>query len=180
MSGYQGSNSYDVFDPSGTLILKCKEKSSTVGKLAFGASRSMDIFLTDAAGNNVLQINRPFKMWHKDVTVMEASGKLIGRILKKFALTKAVFHVFNGIDQQIYTIQGGPLIHLGKTRKLSILNSQGVEVGYIQKEWAGFGKEMFTNADNFTLMFPPDATAETRAVLIAATLFVDLIHYENK
>lgn len=178
-TGYESSNRYGVYDPSGNLIIKCKEKSSTFSKLALGAGRSMDIFLTDAAGNAIMQINRPFKLWHKNVTVTDASGRLIGSILKKFALAKAVFHVFNGQDQQMYTIQGGPMINIGKSRKLSILNSQGVEVGSIVKEWAGLAKELFTDADNFSLIFPADASAEARAILIAATLFIDLTHFEK-
>jgi len=85
----------------------------------------------------------------------------------------------NAQDQQIFTIRGGAFITVGPSRKFSITNSQGTEVGYIQKEWAGFMKEAFTDADHFSIHFPQGCDGETRALLIATTLFIDLSHFEK-
>lgn len=180
LTGFESSNKYAVLDPNGNCLMKCNEKSSTLAKLALGSGRSMDIRITDASGaNQLMTITRPFKLWHKDVTIMDQSGRQIGSVLKKFAIGKTIFHVSNGQDQQLFTIRGGAFINLGKSRKFTITNSQGTEVGYIQKEWAGLLKEAFTDADHFSIHFPAGTSGETRALLIATTLFIDLSHFEK-
>jgi len=179
LSGFETSNQYAVLDPQGNLLMKCNEKSSMLSKLALGTGRSMDIKITDCSGSPMMNITRPFKLYHKTVTINDASGKLIGSVLKKFAIGKTIFHVMNGQEQQIFTIRGGAFITMGTSRKFSIMNSQGTEVGHIQKEWAGVMKEAFTDADNFSIHFPASCDGETRAILIAATLFIDLSHFEK-
>jgi uncharacterized protein YxjI len=179
VTGYETGNKYTIVGPNNELLYSCAEKSSVLSKMYLGANRNMDLLIADATGAIVMKINRPFKLWHKNVTVTDGIGHPLGSVLKKFAVAKAIFYVSNAAGQQIYTIQGGPLISVGGSRKLSILNSQGVEVGYVQKEWGGLAKEIFTDADNFTLMFPPDANAEIRALLIALVLFIDLTHFEK-
>lgn len=179
ITGYETGNKYSIIGPNNELLFSCAEKSSFLAKMALKARRNMDILIADPSGAIVMTINRPLKLWHKNVTVCDSTGKSLGSVLKKFSVSHAIFHVFNASEQQIFTIQGGMLIKVGGSRKLSILNSQGVEVGHVQKEWGGVAKEILTDADNFTLVFPPDANAETRALLIALVLFIDLTHFEK-
>jgi len=179
VTGHETANKYSVLDPQGNLLMKCNEKSTVFSKLALGAGRSMDIKITDSSGTVIMDINRPFKLWHKNVTIMDQTGKLIGTVLKKFAVGKTIFHVMNGQDVQLFTIRGGAFINVGKSRKFTVSNSQGTEVGYILKEWAGLMKESVTDADHFSIHFPAGSSGETRALLIATTLFIDLSHFEK-
>lgn len=50
-----------------TIDRKCNEKSSMLAKLALGTGRSMDIKITDASGAPLMNITRPFKLWHKSI-----------------------------------------------------------------------------------------------------------------
>lgn len=179
ITGYETANKYTIVDPAGNTLLKCGEKSSLFAKMALGSGRSMDIKIVDTSGAPVMTITRPFKLWHKDVTIADASGRNLGSVLKKFAVGKTIFHVMDGNDTQLFTIRGGAFINVGKSRTFTIMNSQGTEVGHIKKEWAGFMKEAFTDADNFTVQFPMGSSGETRALLIATTLFIDLSHFEK-
>jgi uncharacterized protein YxjI len=179
VTGFETGNKYFILDPQGNKLMKGSEKSSTFSRLALGAVRDMDIIISDPSGATIMNINRPFKLVHKNVTVTDSSGKLIATIFKKFSLGKTIFNVMNGQDQQLFTVRGGAFINIGKSRKFTIYNSQGTEVGFIQKEWSGLVKETFTDADLFTLHFPIDANAETRALLVATTVFVDLSHFEK-
>ena len=46
------------------------------------------------------------------------------------------------------------------------------KVGLIQKQTAGYIKEMYTNADNFGVTFPMDLSVETKATLIGAVFLI--------
>lgn len=51
-------------------------------------------------------------------------------------------------------------------------------VGHIFKPQVGC-QGVFTNADNYELMFPNDATPEEKILLISATLFMDYQYFER-
>ena len=44
----------------------------------------------------------------------------------------------------------------------------------------GCAKNALTDADNFSVPFPPNAKWEHKALLLAATLFIDFRMFENK
>eukprot|EP00026_Physarum_polycephalum_P006777 Phypoly_transcript_06829.p1 GENE.Phypoly_transcript_06829~~Phypoly_transcript_06829.p1 ORF type:complete len:221 (+),score=22.08 Phypoly_transcript_06829:656-1318(+) len=90
LSGYETSNKYAILDPQDNPLMKCTEKSSMLSKLALGVGRSMDIQITDACGAPLMNVTRPFKLYHKNVTITSPSGKPIGTVLKKFAIGKTV------------------------------------------------------------------------------------------
>ena len=48
----------------------------------------------------------------------------------------------------------------------------GIDVGTISKQWMGFCTEVFTDKDTFRVNFPTNATLETKAILIGATMLV--------
>ena len=59
-------------------------------------------------------------------------------------------------------------------------NPQGVEVGRITKEWSGFGRELFTDADTFRIEFgETERSQEMRLMLLAAAFAIDLDFFER-
>ena len=48
----------------------------------------------------------------------------------------------------------------------------GMDVGAISKQWMGFFTEALTDRDTFRVNFPANATLETKAILIGATMLV--------
>eukprot|EP01016_Furgasonia_blochmanni_P045014 TRINITY_DN6297_c0_g1_i2.p1 TRINITY_DN6297_c0_g1~~TRINITY_DN6297_c0_g1_i2.p1 ORF type:complete len:201 (+),score=42.96 TRINITY_DN6297_c0_g1_i2:393-995(+) len=62
-----------------------------------------------------------------------------------------------------------------------IKNSDGSKnLGYLKKRSPGCIQAATTTADNFHLEFPGEAKAEERALLLAATLFMDFRFFEEK
>lgn len=45
-------------------------------------------------------------------------------------------------------------------------------VGTIQKHWSGFGREIFTDSDQFGVQFPQDLDVKIKAVLLGACLLI--------
>ena len=62
---------------------------------------------------------------------------------------------------------------------LQVLSADGeTEVGKISKQWVGFVKEAFTDADTFGISFPLDLSVQVKAILIGACfLIVSIVNY---
>lgn len=58
-------------------------------------------------------------------------------------------------------------------------NTNDVEVGRISKEWSGFVKEAFTDADNFGIQFPEDLDVRMKAVCLGACFLIDMMFFEK-
>ena len=52
-------------------------------------------------------------------------------------------------------------------------------VGKISKQWFGFLKEAFTDADIFGINFPVDLDARMKAVLLGACMLIDFNFFEK-
>ena len=53
------------------------------------------------------------------------------------------------------------------------------EVGKISKQWSGFLREGFTDADTFGINFPIDLDVRMKAVLLGASFLIDFIFFEK-
>jgi hypothetical protein len=51
--------------------------------------------------------------------------------------------------------------------------------GKIKKKFAGVAKELFTDADNFKIHFPSDATPNERALLLGSVVLADYLYFER-
>lgn len=49
---------------------------------------------------------------------------------------------------------------------------EGQEIGKISKQWSGFSREMFTDADFFGISFPLDLDSKMKAVLLGACFLI--------
>lgn len=52
-------------------------------------------------------------------------------------------------------------------------------IGSITKTFAGMLQEMMTDADNYEIRFPPNASAEEKLLIIGATLMIDYRYFED-
>ena len=60
-----------------------------------------------------------------------------------------------------------------------IKTKDDASVGKITKQWSGFAKEAFTDADNFGITFPLDLDVKVKAVLVGAVFLIDFMFFEQ-
>ena len=60
------------------------------------------------------------------------------------------------------------------------LKAGDTRVGEIRKQWAGCAKECFTNADEYAVQFPVKHAWQQKALLLAATVFIDYLYFEER
>jgi len=66
-----------------------------------------------------------------------------------------------------------------QTIDFDIKSPSGENVSTIQKRSPGCLKASMSDADNFSVFFPPKATKEDKALLMAAVIFLDFRYFEE-
>ena len=62
---------------------------------------------------------------------------------------------------------------------IQVLSLDGQKVGSITKQWSGFAKEAFTDADNFGISFPLDLDVKAKATMLGALMLIDFLFFEE-
>ena len=66
-----------------------------------------------------------------------------------------------------------------QTVHFDIKDDAGENLGLLDKRTRGCMKAMVSDADNFMCEFPKSCTQEERALLLAGTLFLDYMFFED-
>lgn len=84
-------------------------------------------------------------------------------------------------DHEIYRIIGDCCILWSYELHIYPANAgpETPSIGKIKKKWSGLGKELFTDADNFVVEFPQNASGKERMLLLTALFFIDFLFFEN-
>jgi uncharacterized protein YxjI len=173
------ADTYDILDPhSGqTIGIACEKKPVWVHLLRLVLDKRMlptAVHLSEAEGQPpLLSIQRGFVFLRSKVRVV-VRGEEIGYFKSKLLSLGGGFYVYDMRDQQVAEIKGD-----WKGWNFRFLDKGGREVGQVTKKWAGFGKELFTSADNYIIHIT-DPTAATPALLLAAGLAIDVVLKEGE
>lgn len=176
LSGFEMKNKYIIFDEFGNeLYYAGEESSSLLGRLFLKSSRAFEILIMDKQGLKLLKLKRPFKFFFHELNIIDSNEKIIGQVKWKFAIFKRLYtiHDQNGIE--IMQLEG-PFF---KPWTFNIIKN-GMQQGKIVKRWSGTMKEMFTNADNFGITFPPDSDLISKSILLGAVFLIDFVHFEYR
>ncbi|CAB3408051.1 unnamed protein product [Caenorhabditis bovis] len=85
-------------------------------------------------------------------------------------------------DLQIRDMTGRTVLYITRTgccccnNTFLVTDLRGVAIGKIHKNWGGLAKEMFTDADTFSISFPIDLDCKIKAVLLGASFLIVIIY----
>ncbi|VDO26958.1 unnamed protein product [Haemonchus placei] len=147
--------------------------------------RGFTMHVVDNFKSEVLRITRPFKCWgggccgclagidccSYDCTVEAPPGNIIGRVVQRQACCASSFEVKDVSDQVVLDIDG-PVMACGRNVEFRVTTPSGAPCGDITKNWRGLLREMFTNADKFSVSFPMDLDVKLKALLLGATFMI--------
>jgi len=180
LTSFEVKNTYDVFDESGTATLRVREQGKGVWNLLkrifLGPARPFRVHVSDVGtGDVLLELQRPFRFFFHRLEVRALDGRLFGAIQKKWSLLRRIYHIESDAGHVLAELFG-PFF---KPWTFEI-RVQDREVGLIQKKWSGFGKEMFTDADNFGVELANIKEARLKLLAFAAIVLIDVVHFEKK
>jgi uncharacterized protein YxjI len=182
LTSFDARNSYAVYDEMGNPVLNVEEQGSGFGaflkRVFLTYFRPFTSHVEDLTGQRlVLSLRRPFRFIFHRLEVSDGEGNLIGAIQRKWTWFRRKYIVEGRDGQEVATLFG-PFFRPW-TFKILLPGSKQ-EVGLVQKKWSGLLKEMFTEADNFWVAFENVQDPELRALFFAATVLIDIVHFERK
>ncbi len=175
------SDTYDLLDAeSGATLGVAQERiSPTVKALRMLLGKRLlptRVVVAEYEGGPAqLTIERGPFLFIADVRVRDETGRLIGRLRSK-----------------LFTIGGGMIVQTPEYQEVGRVNgdfvgwnftfvSGGRQVATITKKWAGIGKELFTNADNYVISLEADRPPRTlTAMVLAAGIAIDTVFKEKE
>ncbi len=181
LTSLDARNTYVVYDELGNPVFNVDEQGRGFGqflkRVLLGAWRPFTAKVENVAGQgDVLALRRPFRFMFHRLEVRDPSGNLVGAIQKRWALLRRKYTV-EGPDGREVASLFGPLLRPW-TFEIRMPGSD-VEIGVVQKKWSGLLTEAFTEADNFWVAFEAVPDPRLRALLFAATVLIDIVHFER-
>jgi len=197
LCGCQPENEYNVHNPSdGSKILVAREQSNWCTRNVCGASRPFSMTIHTLDNSEIIRFERPFHPARKGglfccclpfcfqtVRVFSGQatanpGKLLGWVREDYSWFQPTFSIFDANDTLVFKVIGDCCGCLNYTLRIFKPDNLEVEIGQLQKRWSGMMKEMF-HIDNFVVVFPNEANAAHRALLLGATVLLDFLYFEK-
>lgn len=171
-------NQYDVYDQTQRPVLHVREEGagflSFLKRVLLGPSRPFDASVSDPSEAEVwLRLSRPFRFVFHRLEVREPGGALVGAVQKKWSWVRRIYHLENGRGEVVAELFG-PILKPWTFE----LRVRGQARGAIRKRWSGWGKELFTDADDFGVELA-NLDPDLKVLAFAATVLVDVVHFER-
>lgn len=183
LTSLDARNTYVVYDDGGNPVLNVQEQGKGFGnllkRLFLASLRPFTSHVEDLRSQKqVLALRRPFRFYFHRLEVKDADGNLVGAIQRRWTWFRRKYTV-EGANGQEVALLFGPFFRPW-TFQIRLPGNDAEEVGLIQKKWSGLAKELFTQADNFWVEMTQVTDPQLRALLFAATVLIDAVHFERK
>ena len=171
---FETANRYSVHSSDGAQIMHAYEESGGISRQFAGSHRALSIHVVDGGGAPILQASRDF-FWFRSHMRVDAGGRRIGALNRVFGFGRKLA-LMDANEREITRLTSG----LFRPHTF-IAEGSGGEIARVTKQWSGFGREMFTDADTFVVQFT-DGSADNdfRLLMLASAFAVDLDFFEKK
>ncbi len=176
---FEMKNSYDVYDDEQRPVFRVQELGSgfvsLLKRMFLGPMRPFKAAVNDLGTQApILELTRRFRFVFHELEVRSESGELLGVVKKRWGWFRRLYNIEDASGRVIAELIG-PFLRPWTFE----IHADAKKVGAIRKRWSGWGKELFTDADNFGVELGeiPDHTLKVLA--FAATVLIDVVHFER-
>lgn len=178
--GFESRNKYAIEAAGAPLAYAAEQGRDFLGVLArwfLGHWRRFEIHVFDPQRALWFRAVHPFRFFFQRLEVIMADGRPVGAIQQRFALFSKRFDVTSGDGTVLLTVKSP----IWRPWTFTFQNSRtAAEAAMVQKKWSGTLTEVFTDADRFKVTLKPELSIDERVLVLAASLFVDLVYFEAK
>uniref|UniRef100_A0A8B9QW99 Phospholipid scramblase n=1 Tax=Anas platyrhynchos TaxID=8839 RepID=A0A8B9QW99_ANAPL len=175
------SNKYEIKNTLGQRMYFAVEDTDCCTRNFCGPSRPFTIRVMDSLGHEVITLQRPlrcslccFPCCLQEIEIQAPPGTPVGYVVQNWHPYLPKFTIQDERRMDVLKISG-PFVVCSccddvnfEVKTLDEIST----IGKISKQWTGFLKEVFTNADNFGVAFPMDLDVKIKAVMIGACFLI--------
>lgn len=118
-----------------------------------------------------------------ELQVRSASGQVLGFVTESFNILSPTWKLKDALGNAVLKIEGPMCVCTicpGQNVNFALTSAAtGQEIGKISKEWSGWVRELFTDADSFSIFFPADLDPTMKAVCLGALFLIDFEYFES-
>jgi len=167
-------NQYELLDADGTAIGAVEQVRQSPFAAIARIFSDLDVALpieleVRDAGAVVLTLRKPW--FRMAVQVVDASASPVGSIRKQIRLGKARFTFLDAAGRPCGEVRA----ENWRAKDFAILDQTEREVGRVTKRWAGFAREVLTDADHYAIELAPELVDPLRSLAFAAPFAIDLV-----
>ncbi|KAF7243250.1 Phospholipid scramblase 2 [Varanus komodoensis] len=188
ITGFETCNKYEIKNSLGQRVYFAAEVNDCCTLNCCGPSRPFTMKIVDNLGQEVIELIRPLRCAHcccpcclQELEVHAPPGRPVGYIKQLWDPCLPKFAIRNEAQEDIFKIVG-PCIVCSCCEDINFevksIDEKNV-VGRISKQWTGFVREAFTDADNFGIQFPGDLDVKMKAVMLGACFLIDFMFFEH-
>lgn len=167
MVGFEQENRYAVVDacfpqsPAGFI----REQSNAIMRQLLRNRRPFVSYITDAMGNELFQVRRPF-WWITSSIYAEINGKEVGVVHRRWHLWRRIYDLY--VENKQFAVVENPGFW---NWTFTLKDVDGNVLAEIERDWRGFGFEMFTDAGQYVIRF---GSSDPSCKIAAAAVIEDL------
>ena len=165
-----GRASYEIFDRKRNLLAVAAEteRRSRMDTIAGLVPGTRVLAVRTEAGEPLFTLIKRDKEWRAELTGPD--GELIGRIA--IGDTRRDYTLIDHEDQVAGQAVGDLAV-----KQFAVTGANGERYGQIRKTWAGLGKELFTDADHYTVTFTGPVPSRVRTLIVMVPIVLDMSRY---
>uniref|UniRef100_A0A8D0GHU9 Phospholipid scramblase n=1 Tax=Sphenodon punctatus TaxID=8508 RepID=A0A8D0GHU9_SPHPU len=190
ITGWEMNNKYQIKNSLGQMVYFAAEEGDFIA-LQRGACRPFTIKIFNSAGQAVMAIQKSDKCTcfcclcccascMEELEIQAPLGTSIGHITRNYHPCVPKFTVQNEKKMDVLKIAGPCCPYsCGSDVNFEVLSVDGTPVGRICRQWTGWMRESYTDADNFGIQFPLDLDVKMKALIMGACFLLDFMFYER-
>uniref|UniRef100_A0A452IEU5 Phospholipid scramblase n=1 Tax=Gopherus agassizii TaxID=38772 RepID=A0A452IEU5_9SAUR len=188
LTGFETNNKYEIKNSLGQRVYFAAEENDCCTRNCCGPSRPFTMKIIDNMGQEVIALQRPLRCSAcccpcclQELEVQAPPGTPVGYIKQNWHPCLPKFTVQNEAKIDVFKIIGPCVVcscYADINFEVKTMDESSV-VGRISKQWSGFVREAFTDADNFGIQFPLDLDVKMKAVMIGACFLIDFMFFEQ-
>ena len=175
-------------------LMNAVEESNCCERQMCGSHRNFNMNIFGPDNNVMVTMNRPFTcqifcLNTPEMHILDANGQSCGYVKNIFHCFNHNFSIVDDTGAECMTIestccQPGEWCFLpfGACSEIvyNVVNNRTNTVGCIKRKWDSWARQLFTNADTFTITFPPQSNVHERLLLLAATFLINVMYFEHR
>ncbi|KAK6123280.1 hypothetical protein DH2020_042976 [Rehmannia glutinosa] len=124
-----------------------REQSNVIARQLLRLRRPFIAYITDGLGNELFRVRRPF-WWITSSIYAEINGQEIGVVHRRWHLWRRIYDLYLG-NKQFAVVENPGFWNWTFTLK----DIDGNVLAEIDRDWRGFGFEIFTDAGQYVIRF---------------------------